>query len=65
MSIIPLDFQRRREQRWPLDFPGRFLQPHLEKPAAGEREPADCRACQIKRKNRRAEAADLRPSPTA
>jgi hypothetical protein len=35
------------------------------KPAAGEREPADCRACQIKRKTRRAEAADLRPSPTA
>ena len=35
------------------------------KPAAGERESADCRACQIKRKTRRVEAAGLRPSPTA
>src|SRR5215211_5400179 len=34
-------------------------------PAAGEREPADYRACQIKRKTRRVEAAGLRPSPTA
>jgi hypothetical protein len=35
------------------------------KPAAGEREPADCHACQIKRTTRRFEAAGLRPSPTA
>ena len=35
------------------------------KPAAGEREPADCRACHIKRKTRRVEAAGLRPSLAA
>jgi hypothetical protein len=45
---------------FPADSFGR-----TSKPAAGERGPADCRACQIKGKTRQAEAADLRPSSTA
>ena len=50
MSIIPLDLQRRCERRWAARFsrPIPSAAPRNQRPV---REPADCRACQIKRKS--------------
>jgi hypothetical protein len=61
MSIIPLDFQRRCEQRWTA----RFLRPMLTKPQRQfERQDQKLAAPgKAKRKTRRVKATGLRPAP--
>jgi len=61
MSIIPLEFQRRCEQRWAA----RFLRPMLTKPQRQfERQDQKLAAPgKAKRKTRRVKTTGLRPAP--
>ena len=66
MSIIPLDVQRRCEQRWAARFsrPTELVAPRNQRP--GEGEPADRRGTtRAKEENPEVEAVGSKPLPAA
>ena len=65
MSIIPLDLQRRCEQRWAARFarPIPSVAPRNQRPARESLQIAE--PAKSKEKPDQVEAAGLRPSPTA
>jgi hypothetical protein len=60
--MIPLDLQRKFEQRWAARFLRPPPAPQVHRPESQGQQLA---APKIKRKTRRVEAAGLKPSPTA
>jgi hypothetical protein len=66
MSIIPLDLERRCEQRWAARFSAaRALQEQHRLERRQQHQQSPTAPDNSKRKTRRAEAAALKPAPAA